>query len=113
MVKGHYCHAIVSIKRCKQRLIEAGEGAGVIDALFHASCQVLSKIYPEINKLVLRKYQVRTADNVSGSDQQVYVAIEFSNGLSWVNIGASTDLIDASWQAIYNGINYFLFKNSL
>lgn len=106
-----YCHATVAIKSDRKRIIEAGEGNGPVDSLYQALYSTIEKIYPEVQELIFRDYRVRTLSDDSGSAQQVFVIIEFVYGeKSWLNVGVSTDIIEASWRAIYGGMNFFLMK---
>jgi 2-isopropylmalate synthase len=106
---GSHCHATVKIRHDKQYPIEAGEGSGPVDAMCNATYAAVGGIFPEIDEVVLSKYLVKTLKGETGSDQEVYVIIEFSDGKkSWINIGISTDIMEASWKAISRGLNYFL-----
>ena len=72
----------------------------------------LEKFYPELKEVHLTDFKVRVLDASAGTGSSVRVLIEFSDGrTSWNVVGASENVIEASWQAIVDGIEYKLFHS--
>ena len=91
----------------------ASEGNGPVDAMAKAMRKALTKFFPELSKVVLEDYKVRVLDNGTGTGSKVRVWIRFHNNenkkvTSWSTIGVSTNIIEASWEALIDGINYKL-----
>ncbi|KAF0150934.1 MAG: alpha-isopropylmalate/homocitrate synthase family transferase [Ignavibacteria bacterium] len=92
----------------------AAEGDGPVNALDNALRKALMRFYPEIAKIKLVDYKVRVLDEKDATAAKVRVLIESSDGEStWSTVGVSTNIIEASWQALCDGLNYKLFKNSV
>ena len=91
--------------------ITAAEGDGPVNALDNALRKALEKFYPEISKIKLTDYKVRVLDSSSATAAKVRVLIETSDGFeSWTTIGVSSDIIEASWIALVDSIEYKLSK---
>jgi 2-isopropylmalate synthase len=89
----------------------AANGYGPVEALDNALRKALEKFYPEISELQLSDYKVRVLDEKSGTGANVRVLIEQKAGSArWGTVGVSTDIIEASWQALVDGIEYMLLK---
>ncbi|MEM9543275.1 MAG: citramalate synthase [Cyanobacteria bacterium P01_E01_bin.42] len=94
-------------------LLEVAEGNGPVSALDAALRKALVKFYPEIASFHLTDYKVRILDSNSGTDAKTRVLIESSNGEKrWSTVGVSTNIIDASYQAVVEGIEYGLLLQS-
>lgn len=92
----------------------ASVGNGPVNALDQALRKALSVFYPELNKVHLTDYKVRvlTADKATAA--KVRVLIESTNGEDvWTTVGVSTDIIEASWTALVDSIEYILYKNEV
>jgi 2-isopropylmalate synthase len=77
-------------------------------ALRKALCQY----YPELNKIKLTDYKVRILEESTGTESQVRVLIESSDGVKeWRTVGGSTNLIEASWLALADALEWWLLKN--
>jgi len=88
----------------------AGEGDGPIDALNNALRRALTRFYPEIACVSLTDYRVRILDPETATAAKTRVLIESSDGTrTWNTIGVSTNLIEASWEALVDGVEYKLF----
>lgn len=85
------------------------ESSGPIGALDKALRIALSKSYPNINDLKLKDYKVRILASQSGTDAKTRVLIESADGKElWGTVGASDNIIEASWQAIRDSVEYKL-----
>ncbi|MDQ7989120.1 MAG: citramalate synthase [Candidatus Dactylopiibacterium sp.] len=91
--------------------ISAAEGDGPVNALDRALRRALERFYPQLREMKLTDYKVRVLDSSLASAAKVRVLIESSDGeSSWTTIGVSTDVIDASWRALVDAIEYKLAK---
>ncbi len=87
------------------RMLSVGEGVGPVHALDGALRKALRDPYPEIDDLRLTDYRVRVLDSQDGTSARVRVLIETSNHQSaWGTIGVHENVIEASWQALSEGI---------
>jgi 2-isopropylmalate synthase len=88
-----------------ERKLSVGEGVGPVHALDDALRKALRDRYPEIDDLRLTDYRVRVLDSQDGTSARVRVLIETSNHQSaWGTIGVHENVIEASWQALSEGI---------
>ncbi|WP_027717588.1 citramalate synthase [Desulfovirgula thermocuniculi] len=91
----------------------AAEGNGPVNALDNALRKALEDFYPEIRRMKLTDYKVRVLDEKQGTAATVRVHIETGDGeRSWGTVGVSTNIIEASWQALVDSIAYGLLKNN-
>ena len=89
----------------------AGEGNGPVDALDHALRKALIRFYPQIAKVVLTDFRVRILDPEEATAATTRVLIESSDGeSSWGTVGVSHNIIEASWEALVDSVEYRLFK---
>lgn len=87
----------------------AAEGNGPVNALDLALRKALAAHYPAINRFRLSDYKVRILDGNSGTQAITRVLIETHNGnKSWSTVGASSNIIEASWQALVDSVEYGL-----
>jgi len=101
--------AMIKIKVGDQYEITAAEGDGPVDALDGALRRSLVKFYPNLGKIKLTDYKVRVLDSELATAAKVRVLIESTDGRSeWTTIGVSTDIIEASWLALVDSIEYCL-----
>ncbi len=91
----------------------ASDGDGPVNALDRALGKALTRFYPQLSELHLVDYKVRVlSGDESGTASVIRVQVEFADRLeSWGTVGASTDLIDASYQALIDAIEYKLVKD--
>ncbi|WP_192496498.1 citramalate synthase [Chlorobium phaeovibrioides] len=88
----------------------AAEGDGPVNALDKALRKALIRFYPEIRSIKLIDYKVRVLEEKKGTSAKVRVLIETANGGStWGTVGVSTNIIEASLQALEDSMNYHLF----
>ncbi len=103
--------AMIKIRVGSETEITAAEGDGPVNALDKALRRALGRFYPAIGQIRLTDYKVRVLDSKQASAAKVRVLIESSDSDgSWTTIGVSTDIIDASWQALVDAIEYKLVR---
>lgn len=90
----------------------AAEGNGPVHALDLAMRKALRNFYPEITNIQLQDFKVRVLNEKDGTGAGVRVLIDSGqNGTSWSTVGVSQNIIDASWQALSDSVNYYLLNN--
>jgi 2-isopropylmalate synthase len=89
----------------------AATGDGPVNALDNALRKALDKFYPELTDVSLQDYKVRVLTTGAGTSSKVRVLIESGDGHSeWSTVGVSENIIEASWQALVDSIEYKLLK---
>jgi 2-isopropylmalate synthase len=92
-----------------QDILAAAEGNGPVAALDTALRKALLNFYPEMASFYLADYKVRIIDSGAGTAAKTRVLVESSNGtLRWSTLGVSTNIIEASYQAVTEGLEYGL-----
>ena len=93
----------------------AASGDGPVNALDLALRKALLRFYPSLSELELSDYKVRVLSGVeSGTKSVVRVLVETTDGQdSWGTVGASTDIINASYEALIDAIEYKLLKDNI
>ena len=100
--------AVIKISVGGQEELTAGEGNGPVNALDEALRRALMSFYPEVGRMKLSDYRVRVLDS-KATASQVRVAIESTDGVSvWRTVGVSGDVINASWQALRDSVEYMI-----
>ena len=90
----------------------AADGVGPVDALNKALRKALLRFFPELSVVRLTDYKVRVLNEQDGTCAKVRVLIESSDGTSsWSTVGVSENIIEASWQALSDSLNYKLLKS--
>ena len=96
------------------RELAVAEGNGPVDALSNAMRKALRGIYPSLGAARLTDYKVRVLTPQDGTAATVRVLIEHSSdGDSWNTVGVSENIIEASWQALADGLRYHLLHSEL
>ena len=91
------------------RELAVAEGNGPVDALSNAMRKALRAFYPSLQDVRLSDYKVRVLTPQDGTAATVRVLIEHSDdGSSWNTVGVSENIIEASWQALADGLRYHL-----
>ena len=94
-----------------KRVVATGEGAGPVGALDNALRMAISEVYPEVAQMELVDFKVRILDENVGTDAITRVMIFTRNGEhTWGTIGVSENIIEASWNALVDSIEFGLFK---
>ncbi len=87
------------------------EGNGPVNALDQALRKALLQFYPSIAAVRLVDYKVRILEESVGTGSQVRVLIESTDGVEeWRTVGSSTNIIEASWLALADSLEYWLIK---
>jgi 2-isopropylmalate synthase len=87
----------------------AAVGAGPVNALDHALRKALEKFYPQLSEVKLLDYKVRVLTASHGTASQVRVLIESGDHKEkWGTVGVSENIMEASWQALADSIEYKL-----
>lgn len=104
--------ATVKLRAGGARVVVTGEGNGPVNALDHALRQAIEQVYPEVGKFELIDYKVRILDQGHGTDAITRVLIETADEQgSWVTVGVGHNVIEASWEALLDGLTYGLGKH--
>ncbi len=107
--RGILAEATVKIKVGGEVQHTAAEGNGPVDALDKAMRKALINHYPQITKFHLSDYKVRILDGDKGTQATTRVLIDTKNGSKqWSTVGASANIIEASWQALSDSFEYGL-----
>jgi 2-isopropylmalate synthase len=107
--RGLFAEATVKVRVKEEIFHTAAEGDGPVNALDTALRKALVDYYPEINTFHLEDYKVRILNGDAGTAAATRVLIDTaSDGERWSTVGASTNIIDASWRALADSIEYGL-----
>ncbi len=103
--------ATVKISVGDEHEITAAEGDGPVNALDNALRKALNKFFPKIQEMGLVDFKVRVIDGADGTAAKVRVRIESRDSHEiWPTIGVSENIIEASWQALSDSVQYKLSK---
>jgi len=109
---GRSASALIKIIVDGKTEITAAEGEGPVNALDKALRKALEVFYPELSSVYLIDYKVRVMDSNDATASKVRVLIESSDGMdNWSTVGVSKDIIEASWIALVDSIEYKLIKD--
>ena len=104
-------HATIKISVANEHEITAAEGDGPVNALDNALRKALNKFYPQVEEMRLVDFKVRVIDGSDGTAAKVRVQIESRDASEiWSTIGVSENVIEASWQALVDSVQYKLSK---
>ena len=107
--RGILAEATVKVRVGDQVVHTAAEGNGPVNALDLALRRALEPFYPQLKDFYLSDYKVRILDGQAGTAAKTRVLIDTTNGhRRWSTVGASTNIIEASWQALADSIEYGL-----
>ena len=108
------CQATIKISVGSEEELTAAEGNGPVNALDNAIRKALTKFYPQINEMHLVDFKVRIVEGSEGTAAKVKVLLDSRDGDEmWSTIGVSENIIEASWQALVDSIQYKLSKDNL
>jgi 2-isopropylmalate synthase len=106
----HLAEASVKISVNGETEYTVAEGDGPVAALDKALRKALSRFFPSITQVKLTDFRVRILDPEHSTQAKTRVLIESTDGKrSWNTIGVSENLIDASWEALVESVEYKLF----
>ena len=104
--------ATVKLVAAGERFVVTGEGNGPVNALDQAVRNAIGQAFPEVVKFELIDYKVRIVDQGHGTDAITRVLIETSDGeASWVTVGVGANVIEASWEALLDGLTFGLRRH--
>jgi 2-isopropylmalate synthase len=104
--------AAVKVKVKDKFVHTVAEGDGPVNALDNALRLALQDAYPALKSVRLTDYKVRIISGKEGTAAKTRVLIESTDGKSeWGTVGVSTNIIEASWQALADSVEYKLFKD--
>ncbi len=104
--------AMVKVKVNNEIMHTAAEGDGPVNALDQALRKSLMQFYPKLAQIKLVDYKVRILEESVGTGSSVRVLIESTDGISnWRTVGSSTNIIEASWLALADSLEYWLIKH--
>ena len=105
--------AMVKVKVDGKVMHTAAEGNGPVNALDSAVRKALLQFYPELAAVKLLDYKVRILEESTGTSSQVRVLIESGDGQQeWRTVGSSSNIIEASWQALVDSLEYWLLRRA-
>ena len=111
--RGILAEATVKVRVGDRIMHTAAEGNGPVNALDAALRKALEEVYPLLKEVRLDDYKVRILDSESGTLASVRVLIDTKNGTRrWSTVGASTNIIEASWRAVADSLEYALLNGS-
>jgi 2-isopropylmalate synthase len=97
-----------------QRQLATAEGNGPVSALDHALRSALLPVYPELARIRLTDFKVRIIDGGTGTDAVTRVLVETSGPSHvWETVGVGPNVVEASWQALLDGITYGLLGQAV
>jgi 2-isopropylmalate synthase len=107
--RGIFAEATIKVRVGGDVIHTAAEGNGPVNALDIALRKALVTHYPAINQFHLSDYKVRILDGNTGTAAVTRVLIETQNETkTWNTVGASSNIIEASWQALVDSVEYGL-----
>lgn len=103
--------ATIKLRVNRQPEYTVAEGDGPVNALDRALRKALHKFYPVLADMRLSDFKVRVLDEKAGTAAKVRVLIQSQDiEESWNTIGVSENIIEASWEALVDSIEYKLMK---
>jgi len=106
--------AMVKVRVGTEIMHTVAEGNGPVNALDQALRKALLQLYPSLAQVKLVDYKVRILEESIGTESQVRVLIESSDGVKeWRTVGSSTNIIEASWLALADSLEYWLLRQKV
>jgi 2-isopropylmalate synthase len=106
-----WSEATVKVRVGGESVHTVAECTGPVGALDKALRLALEKTYPQLRELVLRDYKVRILESGAGTNSRTRVLIESGDGKAvWGTVGVSDNIIDASWEALRDAVEYKLAR---
>lgn len=105
--------AMIKISVGEDHEITAAEGKGPVNALDNALRKALTKFYPRISEMRLVDFKVRILEETDGTAAKVRVLLESRDDTDvWTTTGVSANIIEASWHALVDSVQYKLSKDN-
>lgn len=109
-----FSEATIKVRVGDVQVHTAADGNGPVNALDNAMRKALEGIYPALKKIKLTDFKVRVIDGVDGTGAQVRVLIESRDDTqTWGTVGVSPNVIEASWIALVDSLEYGLLCRKL
>jgi len=106
--------ATIKISVGEEEELTAAEGNGPVNALDNALRKALTKFYPRIGEMHLVDFKVRILEGSEGTAAKVRVLLDSRDGDEvWSTVGVSANIIEASWNALVDSIQYKLSKDEM
>jgi 2-isopropylmalate synthase len=106
--------ATVKVLRDGKRVIATAEGNGPVNALDRALRNALNGSFPALERVHLTDYKVRVLDTQKGTGAVTRVLIDSTDGdQTWTTIGVNENIIEASWQALLDSIQFGLLRSGI
>lgn len=104
-----FAEAIIKLRVGENEIFEAAEGHGPVNALDAALRKCMGGVFPGLDNMQLIDYKVRVVNGEAGTAAKIRVNIESSDGEHiWGTIGVSENIIEASWLALIDAVEYKL-----
>ena len=111
--RGLFAEATVKVRVGPRIMHTVGEGNGPVNALDVALRKALLDVYPNLSTVKLADYKVRILDSDTATAATTRVLIDTTDGHSrWSTVGADSNIIEASWRALADSMEYALIKES-
>ena len=113
--RGLFTEATVKVSVGNEIRHTVGEGNGPVNALNLALRRALYQDFPQLEKVHLSDFKVRILDSDSGTAATTRVMIDFfeeGNPHTWTTVGAHTNIIEASWRALIDSMEYALLNGN-
>jgi 2-isopropylmalate synthase len=113
--RGLFTEATVKVKVGEEIRHTVGEGNGPVNALNRALRIALDHDFPQLSNVHLTDFKVRILDSDSGTAAKTRVMIDFmeeGTGHTWTTVGAHTNIIEASWRAMIDSMEYALLNGN-
>lgn len=105
--------AMIKVEVAGKEEITAAQGDGPVNAMDKALRRALELFYPQLKNIRLTDYKVRVLDTKLATASKVRVHIESTDGSKvWGTVGVSTNIIEASWNALVDSIEYYLLHEN-
>jgi len=106
--------ATIKVRVNRKEKHTVSEGDGPVNALDNALRKALTEFYPTLSKMHLSDFKVRVLDEKQGTAAKVRVLIQSQDEKSsWGTVGVSENIIEASWQALVDSVQYKLLKDKV
>lgn len=110
-LKNGQANATVRLQVGKEIREYAASGNGPVNALDLATRRAVAKFFPQIENVELKDYKVRILDSDAATAAKTRVLVESSNGKeNWSTVGCSENIIEASWQALVDSLEYAIWR---
>ncbi len=111
--RGLLAEATVKVRVGPKMMHTVADGNGPVNALDAALRKALLDVYPQLSGVSLTDYKVRILDSDTGTAANVRVLIDTKAGTRrWSTVGASTNIIEASWRALADSMEYAIFNGT-